>query len=300
MATVASPQPQIDSGRDRFATSRFDVVTSLFLALIGFIGIFVAMLVILWLTSRWTWGPPPLEMPIENPAGRGDNAEGFERDFEPPGEEEVEDLLEPTLADTVEAITEAVSTVAASLTTADTNQAATSQGAGGAGDSRPPGPEGEGDDIVPRFLRWELRFNAKGIDDYAQQLDHYKIELGALGGGSKVVDGVKNLSGGGTRREVAGEDKNRLYFMFNRPTPLSKYDAKLLSKAGVKTGGDRVTLKFIEKELEAQLATIELAYAKDRGHDTVKEIAKTIFESSAEDDGYEFIVISQRYRKPRW
>ena len=116
--------------REKLRTSQFDLVTSFLVALMAFIGLFFTMLIILWLTTRWTWTEPPMEMPVENPAGRGENAEGFERDFEPPGEEEVEDLLEPTLADTIEAVTDAVSSVAASLVSADTNQAATSQGKG--------------------------------------------------------------------------------------------------------------------------------------------------------------------------
>ena len=185
-----------EAEREKLRTSKFDVVTSLFVALIAFIGLFVSMLFIIWITSRWTWEATAIEPIIENPAGRGDNAEGFERDFEPPGEEEVEDLLEPTMADTIEAVTDAVSSVAASLVSADTDQAATTQGAGGAGDSRPPGPEGEGDDIVPRFERWQLEFEASDIGSYATQLDQYAIELGVLGGGKDNVVGAKNLSGG--------------------------------------------------------------------------------------------------------
>ena len=54
----------------------------------------------------------------------------FERDFEPPGAEEVEELMEPTLAETLEAVTDAVSTVAASLVTTDSDATATTKGFG--------------------------------------------------------------------------------------------------------------------------------------------------------------------------
>ena len=291
-----------EAEREKLRTSRFDVVTSLFVALIAFIGIFVTMMFIIWLTSRWTWGPAPIEPIIENPAGRGPNAEGFERDFEPPGEEEVEDLLEPTLADSIEAVTDAVSSVAAALVSADTNQSATTQGKGGLGDSRPPGPLGEGDDIVPRFERWQLEFEAKDIDTYANQLDFYKIELGVLGGGIQGVEVANNLSGSPQKRTITDTaNEKRLYFMFNRPTPLQKFDQQLLGKAGATVGAKRTTLKFIPPELENRLAQIELEYARGKGHESVKEIAKTVFKSEAESGGrYAFTVTSQRYRKPRW
>lgn len=286
--------------RERFRTSRFDLVTSLFLALIGFIGIFVTMLFILWLTTR-DWSVPVIVVPPEVAAGRGPNAEGFERDFEPPGEEEVEELLEPTLADTIEAVTEAVSSVAAALVSADTDSMATTAGANGAGDNRPPGPEGEGDDIVPRFERWQLEFEARNAKAYAQQLDFYKIELGALGGGMKGVEIANNLSGSPSKRLLTDtKSEKRLYFMFNKPTPLQKFDTELLKKAGARTGAGRTVLKFIPPEVEEKLAALEYTYMKEHGHDAVKEVAKTVFKSEGSGGKYAFIVVSQRYRKPRW
>ena len=56
-------------------------------------------------------------------------------------------------------------------------------------------------------------------------------------------------------------------------------------------------LKFIPKDLENQLAVIELDYAKSKGHQSVTEIAKTVFENNPDGNGYKFEVISQRYRK---
>lgn len=276
--------------------SRFDVVTSLFMALILFIGTFVLMLFIVWLLSG---EPEPLVLKpiIEQPAGRADNAEGFERDFEPPGAEEVEELMEPTLQDSIEAVTDAVSSVAASLDSMNTDATASTSG-NARGDSRSAGPEGEGEDIVPRFERWQLKFSAKDIGSYARQLDYYGIELGALGGSIQGVDYVSNLSGNAQTRRGDSESENRLYFMWTSPSPLMQYDRQLLTEADVPLSG-RQMLKFIPKELETRLAHTELAYAKENGHETVNEIAKTVFESQSADEGYQFVVINQRYRTPR-
>lgn len=310
MASVLSPQQQADPThnamderqetrrreREKLRISKFDIVTSLFVALILFIGAFVTMLFIVWLLG----GKPavkPLKPLIENPAGRGDNAEGFERDFEPPGAEEVEDLMEPTLQDTIEAVTDAVSSVAATLDSMNTNATATTSGTG-KGDSRPPGPEGEGEDIIPRFERWELRFSSKNLRSYAGQLEFYKIELGAIGGQIQGVDIVNNLVARPKSRRTSSKDEKRLYFMWRSPSPLMQYDRQLLQQAGVQLAG-REMLKFIPPELENLLANIELDYAKSKGHPSVVEIAKTVFESKAQGDGYAFEVIEQRYRKRR-
>tara|TARA_R110002049_G_scaffold2750_10_gene22443 strand:- start:85839 stop:86774 length:936 start_codon:yes stop_codon:yes gene_type:complete len=280
--------------REKLRISKFDVVTSFFLALIFFIGTFVLMLFIVWMLGGKP-KPRALAPLIENPAGRGDNAEGFERDFEPPGAEEVEELLEPTLQDTIEAVTDAVSSVAATLDSMNTNATASTQGTG-RGDSRPPGPEGEGDDIIPRFERWELRFSAKNVRSYAGQLDFYGIELGAVGGDVQGVDIVSNLASSPKSRRVPSEEEKRLYFMWKSASPLMRYDQQLIQQAGVPLPG-RQMLKFVPAELENQLAHTELDYAKEKGYESVKQIAKTIFESKGGGDGYVFEVIEQRYRK---
>ncbi|MEM6688353.1 MAG: hypothetical protein AAF664_02930 [Planctomycetota bacterium] len=291
---------QRNAEREKFGVSKFDIVSSFLMATMLFIGVFVTMLFIIWLTSRLSWPPVAIEPIIENPAGRGDNAEGFERDFEPPGAEEVEELLEPTLAETLEAVTDAVSSVAASLSASDSSATASTQGTG-KGDSRPPGPEGEGDDIVPRFERWELNYTAKDLGSYAKQLDYYKIELGAVGPPIQGIDYVTNLAGATkTRRIKDTSTEKRLYFSFKTYSPLKGYEEQLHTKVGVDTNPKRMLVKFLPKNLENALAQKELAYAKKNGHQSITEVAKTIFESKSNGNGYEFQVISQRYRKPRW
>jgi hypothetical protein len=284
--------------REQLRKSKFDSVSSLLLALLLIIGIAVGMLFMVWWDSRVYVPVKTLELLIENPAGRGDNAEGFERDFEPPGAEEVEALAEPTMQDTITAVTDAVSTVAATLDSVNSNASATTTGTG-KGDSRPPGPEGEGDDLVPRFERWQLTFAAKNVSDYAQQLDYYKIELGAIGGSQvQGLDYASNLAGTPKIRRGPSDTEKRLYFMWTTPSPLEKFDRQLLQKAGIPLTG-RQMLKFIEPDLENLLANVEKEYATKNGHPTVGEIAKTVFESQSKSGGYEFVVVEQRYRKPK-
>lgn len=289
-----TPQP---NARDAMRTSRFDIVRSMLMALMLFIGVFVLLLFLVWLTRQLTFRAVEFPPVVEQAAGRGDNAEGFERDFEPPGAEEIEELLEPTLQDTLMAVTDVASTVAASLDSANTDATASTKGAA-SGDSRRAGPEGEGADIIPRSERWNLKFTAKNVSGYADQLDFYNIELAAIGGGIQGVDIASQLSGTpAVRRGDSESEKGRLYFMWTTPSPLMQFDRQLLQKANIPLGG-RQTLKFIPKQLENELAAIEMEYAKQQGHTSVAEIARTVFESRPQGAGYRFEVIEQRYRVP--
>lgn len=288
------------SGVKSLKTQRIDVVASLLMSFLVVIGCLVLLMFVLWLTQTFTWDVGEIVIEEERVAGRGDHAEGFERDIEPPGAEEVEELAEPTLEESLQAVTDAATTVAASLEAIDSNSVNTVAGSQ-RGDSRPPGPLGEGDDIIPRYERWELKFQAKGLRPYATQLDFYQIELGCIGGRNEV-DYASNLATSPQRRTGSSAQENkrgRLWFMWRQEGPLKQYDQQLLTQAGVQTGG-RQMLKFIPKDLENALAQAEMVYARSKGHNSVKEIAKTIFESQADPGGgYRFVVITQLYRTPR-
>ena len=120
----------------------------------------------------------------------------------------------------------------------------------------------------------------------------------AIGGSIQGVDIASNLSGSPRSRRVESKEEKRLYFMWTDAGPLMQYDRQLLQRASIQLQ-NRSMLKFIPPDLENQLARIELDYAKEHGHNSVTEIAKTIFESKAAGGGYAFEVIDQRYRKPR-
>ena len=153
---------------------------------------------------------------------------------------------------------------------------------------------GGSEDAVARFERWELQFLAKDVKDYATQLDYYEIELGCVGK-AKLVDYASGFSGAIQKRSGKGSDEKRLYFMWRTEGPLVAFDRQLLGQAGIETQG-RQLLKFIPPSLEDQLARAEMKHAISQGHNKVREIAKTVFESRPTASGYDFVVIEQRYR----
>jgi hypothetical protein len=292
MSSVTQAESINSTATRTLRTQKVDKVASLLMSLLIIIGLIVFLLFVIWLTTTFTWGPGDIEIAEERVAGRGDHAEGFERDVEPPGSEEVEQLSEPTLETTLEAVTDIATNVAAAIETVDTNSISTVTGSG-KGDSRPPGPLGEGDSVIPRYERWELKFQAKDVKGYAAQLDYFGIELGCIGK-TRLVDYASGFAAAPQKRNGKGSEEKRLYFMWRQEGPLVAFDRQLLGQAGVATEG-RQLLKFISKDLEERLYKTEMTYAISKGHKSVKEIAKTIFESQPTSSGYDFVVVAQRY-----
>lgn len=234
----------------------------------------------------------------ERIAGRGDNAPGFERDFDPPAVDEIEQVAEPATESSLQMVSESISNAIVAMETIEGAANASS----GRGDSRQAGPEGEGDDSIPRPQRWDLKFQARDRRGYAAQLDFFKIELGAYGGTTPIVDYASNVSKNPTKRSGPPKDDKRLYFISVSEGVLKQYDRQILQDAGISLGS-RVVLKFIPKELEDALAYTEAKYYNDNFSKDVRisNIAKTVFECRplAGGKGFEFVVIDQRYRNAK-
>jgi len=280
----------------RMAVSAYDRAATWVISLNLLLGIAVGLAFLIWLSHVITFTSDEqakIEY-IEAIAGRGDHAAGFERDAEPPGMEELADEIEPQVEQMLEAVTVTVSTQATALDAIETPMLSSSPG-GGLGDSRPPGPLGEGDNIIPRGERWEIRYNANSVASYAQQLDYFGIELGAVGGGQKQVDYALNLrKSTPDRRQGPSEAEKRLYMLWTAGN-LRRFDQQLLRAAGVATSG-RIVVQFYPKSVEEQLFQIEMAYASANGRTSPKQIKQTVFGVRRQGAGFEYFVMSQLYR----
>ncbi len=292
MSAVLEQQDDSTEFQSALKTTRTDQYSSALFALIVMIGAGVLMLGALFVLRIPRH--QEVQMVIIDPLPEGtEYPPGLEQDSEPPAPEEIEELNEPTLDETLANITDSIS---AALDVG-------TQGAG-KGDNRRPGPPGDAD-IIPRYERWELKFTARDLNGYAKQLDHFKIELAAVGGGKPLVDYAANAGSSPKTRSGRGDAEKRLYFMFRNEGPLLQFDRQLLKKASVDTGG-RTILKFLTPELENELANLEYNYAKkqlntsDTPGVVAMQIAKTIFESQpVTGKGYQWVIVDQRYRKPK-
>ncbi|MEM0926711.1 MAG: hypothetical protein AAGJ83_11790 [Planctomycetota bacterium] len=282
----------IDSGHSSLRVSRFDSVTWGLVSVIVFLGCLVSMMFVMWLAT----GEPKLlvqPMPIAKQSGATGSIVS-EPEFEQPTAKEIEDLVEPAIKHTIEALTNAVSTVAMSVQWSSGQTDETSDGGGGT--SRSKGSE-PGNQIVPRWQRWELRFSATDKDDYARQLDHHGIELAAFGGtGPNVIEMATDLASQPRRKiNENPETEKRLYFSWLYSNPLLKFDQQILRSVGISSAGRNV-VRFVSAELETQLLRLERQHCLSNGKTFPDSISKTVFESRRGEDGYEFTVIKQRYR----
>lgn len=299
MPTVPDPAPSADAtagGKANLKVSAYDAVASWLVALLVLVGATVGALFIVWLTSRLLFRQTPVPVELVEYSGRGDHEAGFARDKEldEPNVEELEEMVEPQVETALEMVTEVVTTELASFDKMMTDVAS---GTGsGLGDSRQAGPEGEGrDDVVPPWERWEIRFSTTGLQVYARQLDFFKIELGAIGGGSTEVDYVYNVSKGKPdRRSGKPDEEQRLYMTWkDGKSPIAVFDQQLVQRAGINTQR-RVVLQFLPKDVEKQLMVIEATAGKGRDP---RAYLKTIFGvREVRSGGYEFFVIDQFFR----
>lgn len=162
----------------------------------------------------------------------------------------------------------------------------------GTGDGRGKGPGGPGtSDGIPAYERWEIRMSAANLDEYAKQLDFFKVELAVAGGGSPIVEYISNLaSAKPTVRVGDPKDEHRLRFL-HRSGELRAGDRQLAAKAGVKTDG-RVVFQFYNEATYKSLLALE---ATRKGNRRIKDVRRTVFGVKANQGRYEFYVIDQQY-----
>lgn len=271
--------------------SAYERVTSWIVSLLILVGTCVFVLFVLWMSSRMfaTQVAVPVLMQ-EVGTGEGGLAGGMELD-EPPAEElglqsDIEEpLLEKTLALVADAVAEKLAQLEDPLLS---EEPVTGRGGStGRGDATGRGTGTGGG----RRRHWEVRFpEGNTVDTYARALDFFKIELGVLLPDNRVVY-VYNLSKPRPDTRVGPADQEKRYYLTWRRGTLMEADRELLRRAGVDPG-NRLILKFLPPEVEAQLAELERARAGPR-YDRVRT---TYFAVVPQGSGFRFIVVDQVLR----
>lgn len=276
--------------KERLKVSSYDSVASLLIAALVMVGGAVLLLFLIWLTTVLIWSTPSIPVEFIEYEGRGDHAEGFEFDPEPPGLEDLPEVVEPTLVTSLEAVTDVLSTQAAAFDPTSTNVGVMGKG-GGMGDRRQPGPLGHGRQVVPPWERWEIRFTSSSINEYRKQLDFFKIELAAFGG-SPQIDYAFNVAKArpDTRKLTNPKEEQRIRFTWKEGVLLD-YDKQILGSAGIRTAG-RVICQFYSKEMYDELHRLEFQSGRPP-----EEWLKTVFGVRKAGGGkYEFYIIQQLFR----
>jgi hypothetical protein len=272
--------------------TRYDAVWSAMIVIVSGLAITVFFLIMLWLSNRPV--APPAEPPIiwvEDPGGDPDGApdETFQLDAAEEIQEEV--AVEETIENVIE-LSEAATQVVQPTTEYESEQVESGKVVG---TGRRPLGDGPGNGGYGREQRWFVRFADGGtIDEYARQLDYFKIELGALLPDKSLVY-LTNLSEPQpTKRVVTAKDQaeeKRLYMVW-RTAGRRKADEELFQKAGIDARG-AIIMHFYPPEQESALAKLEEAHRQKKP----KDILRTYFTVRADGaGGYVFQVAGQQAR----
>ncbi|HJQ82294.1 MAG TPA: hypothetical protein VJ828_20195 [Lacipirellulaceae bacterium] len=282
--------PQTTS-RYQLRVNAYDRVSSLLVSVLVITGFTVAGLIIVYVARQLIDTQRAVPFQPVNPAGRpADAAMGLARDLEPPGIEEVPDLIEPQLQDTLSAVASAVAARTALLSDEDIDSQLETGHGRGLGDNRRAGSgTGSGPDEPTR----EIRFQPASLRQYAQWLDSLHIELGVLGHDNRVHYAY-NLSRDKPSVRMGGADpaQDQRMFMNSAETSFAALDRQLTAKAGIADKGD-IILQFFPPDTEAILLGLEQKHAGERKPD---EIRHTVFRVTPVGDRFQLSVEQQSYR----
>jgi hypothetical protein len=273
--------------------SAYDRVSSMLVTVLIMLGVVVLLMFLVWLSMTFKYNPPIVPVTVVEElggGGSGNGAPGAEQQLEEVSPDEVQDLQEVSVDQAIQAVGDAVASRAVDL---DAMEGGSGFGNGegtGTGDGRGPGPGGPG--TATQLPDWEVRFNATTLELYAQQLDFFGIELGAIGGGKKTVDYASKLSQAKPVVRTAPGDQERRRYLVWRKGPLAQADRDLLAKAGIDPSG-RIVLQFIPEPTEKQMALLEAQYAKGK---KLNEIRRTVFGVRNNAGKFEFYVVEQENR----
>jgi hypothetical protein len=277
------------SRKYRLKVNLYDRASSWLVALLVISVVTVAGLLIVYFARRLISNEVAIPVtPVEAAARPGDAAMGLKRDLEPPGIEDVPELVEPQLADTLTALTSAVAAKTALLADEDIDSDADLGHGSGLGDNRRAGTGSGGGLVEPQR---EIRFQPDNLEQYARWLDYFKIELGVLGRDNKIYYAYNFTHKRPDVRVGEPAEEQRLY-MNSALGHFAALDRQLAREAGIADRG-RIILQFYPPPAQAILLQLEQQRAK--GHPREK-IRRTVFRVTPKGDGFEFSVIDQTYR----
>jgi hypothetical protein len=302
---MASPE----SFPKHLRVSPYDRVSSWLVSSLVVVGVAVAALVFIYFTRQLLSGDFSVPVTPVSAGGGGTGGSGGPvgtgQELEPPGVDEAPDLTEPQFQDTLGAVATAVATKSALIADEEIDADMEPVAGKGAGDSRRPGGGGGegggyGGGIGSGFGRGrggpsepqrEIRFEPRNLNEYAQWLDYFKIEIAVLGRDNKVHYAY-NLSREKPDVRVGDPSQEQRLYMNSAVSQFAALDRQLAVKAGVADEGE-IILQFYPNETAAILYGLE---QKSAGGRKPEQIRRTVFRVTHSGDRFEFSVAEQSYR----
>lgn len=272
--------------------SSYDRLSAGLTAMILLVGFFVATLFLIWLTSIVKFdsnvATPFQAADIGN--NGNDKPEGFEDDELDPGVEEFAEVDTPQLAEALESVSNAVSTIRASSEHVSGDAAA--MGKGGGYGSRRGGPSGTTDG-VPAHERWKIVYEVDNQQTYKEQLDYFNIHLGVIEPVGKRVFRVSNLSKGARAVQTSRETERKSLFFSHSKLRMKRWDEEFCRGAGVNTAGN-LLVQFFDGNTKNLIAKAEDDYLKSVGRE-LKDVRRTNIKVVPQGSGFEFVIEDCQY-----
>ena len=288
MSLILRPVDNIES-----KTSAYDRLSVWLAALLMLIGFLVTILFLLWLTSVIKFDSNVATPFTASDIGDdgNDKPEGFEDDELDPGVEDFAEVETPQLAEALEAVSNAVSTIRA--TSEQVSGDAAVMGKGGGYGSRDGGPSGSGDGI-PAYKRWKIVYEVDNLQTYKEQLDFFNIQIGVAEPVGDRVFRISNVSKNPTAvQRTRAEESKSLRFSHTKAR-IKRWDEQICRSAGVQTAGN-LMVQFYDANTKNIIAKVEDDYLKSVGRE-LKDVRRTNIKLVPSGSSFEFVVESCQYR----
>jgi hypothetical protein len=273
--------------------SRYDQISAFLSSALILVGFLVSFLFLIWLTSIIKFDRKlPSVYIAEQPAG-DEKPEGVADDIMEPGVEEFPEVETPQLADALEAVTNALSSVRANAEFRDGDAAQMGKGSGLGSRN---GGDGTGSgDVVPEYKRWKIEYEASDVNKYAQMLSFFNVDLGAV---NEISNDINRMSDPGGSASIIATNRNAekksVYFVHEK-VRMQRWDETLFKRKGVSMNNS-FTVQFYPEPTKEILRQVEGAYLQNAGR-KLSEVQNTFFKVVAGGNGYVFQVTRQTYRR---
>jgi len=271
--------------------STYDRLSAMLVALIILLGFLFAILFLIWLTSVIDFSQR-IGGPVVVANLKGDSKpEGVADDILEPGVEEFPEVETPQLANALEAVTDSVSSVRASLEKRSGDAAQVGAGAGYG--SREGGP-GTGGDGIPEHKRWVINYEAADMKTYGEQLSFFNIDIGIA---HQTKEDVWRLNNPGTTNRVirTNREQENLTLRFqHKRARMRRWDQELCRRAGIDLTNTTQS-QFYPESARIIIRQAEAAALAKAGRE-LNDVRNTILKVVPGGDGYQFSVLDILYR----
>ncbi|MCH7725749.1 MAG: hypothetical protein IH991_04605 [Planctomycetes bacterium] len=160
------------------------------------------------------------------------------------------------------------------------------------------GPNGPEQNSKGGGQRWLVHFTTTSLKEYAQQLDCFNIEIGAVHRSLPKIEYARNLSKEKPDRRAGNREgeRGRVWHNWPKNSKERKYDVALLERAGIATEKCFI-IQFYSAELQTNLLKLELDSVKRQmPKRTIDDVRHTHFEVRKTGATYKLTVKKHDFR----